>query len=247
MGRTLEALHRLQEIESRLAEFRRTAERRQRQVTAYQKRLAQHDQAIKQKHDQINTLESQAKSLELEVSTRENSTNKHREALAQAKTNKDYAAILTAINTEKADTVKLENQVLLVMTEIEKLREEESKLKEQRQEVVGQLEVVQKKLDDYLKDTKEETTGLQAQRDTAATDVPPKALESFNRVAAKHDGEAMAEIEKLHPKREDYVCGACNMAITLEQINALMSKDEIQTCHNCGWILYLPTSLMAAK
>ncbi len=34
-------------------------------------------------------------------------------------------------------------------------------------------------------------------------------------------------------------CGGCNMKVALEIINALQSRDEIQTCSACGRLLYL--------
>ena len=41
------------------------------------------------------------------------------------------------------------------------------------------------------------------------------------------------------PSCEDYCCGGCNMTITLEVVNLLQSRDDIQHCAVCGRILYL--------
>ena len=49
----------------------------------------------------------------------------------------------------------------------------------------------------------------------------------------------MADVQKPHPKRDEFVCGGCHMTITAEAVNALMTRDELQTCNNCGRILYL--------
>ena len=82
---------------------------------------------------------------------------------------------------------------------------------------------------------------LQARRDECAIDVPPTALAIFNRVAEHHDGQALAPVVKLHPKRDEYVCSGCNMKLTLEVINALRSRDEVQECKVCGRILHIET------
>jgi predicted nucleic acid-binding Zn-ribbon protein len=42
----------------------------------------------------------------------------------------------------------------------------------------------------------------------------------------------------MHPKRDEYLCSGCNMKVTLEVINALQTRDELQTCKVCGRILY---------
>ena len=72
-------------------------------------------------------------------------------------------------------------------------------------------------------------------------------LSTFQRACERHDGEAMAIVERVHPKRSEYVCSGCNMSVTLEIVNALQSRDEIQTCQICSRILYIesPASAMA--
>jgi predicted nucleic acid-binding Zn-ribbon protein len=57
----------------------------------------------------------------------------------------------------------------------------------------------------------------------------------------------MALVERVHPKRVEYVCSGCNMSVTLEIVNALQSRDEVQTCQICSRILYfeVPASAMA--
>jgi predicted nucleic acid-binding Zn-ribbon protein len=62
---------------------------------------------------------------------------------------------------------------------------------------------------------------------------------AFERACERHDGEALALIQKAHPKRAEYTCTGCHMSVTLETINALQTKDEVQLCQHCQRILYL--------
>ena len=87
---------------------------------------------------------------------------------------------------------------------------------------------------------------LEAQREEASEEVPPEALRTFERARDKHDGEAMAMVEQPHPRRAEYICSGCNMSITLETINSLQSRDDVQVCHVCSRILYLDTTAKAA-
>ena len=52
----------------------------------------------------------------------------------------------------------------------------------------------------------------------------------------------MAAVSRLRPKRDDYTCEGCNMGVTLEIVNSLQTRDEIQLCGVCRRILYLETS-----
>ena len=134
------------------------------------------------------------------------------------------------------------------MLALEKLRELES-----FQETVGachqerlaaeqRLETCKQALQEYLNTTTEQRRALQAQRDATAEEVPPSTLGTFLRVAEKHDGEALAEMLRLHPRREEYACGGCHMTVTLDRVSAMRSRDEIQFCGACGRILYLPST-----
>ena len=94
-------------------------------------------------------------------------------------------------------------------------------------------------MQNYLDETQEEREELLGRRREGSEGLPPTALATFTRVAEKHDGEGLAEVIRLHPKREEYACGGCNMTVPLDHVNALAARDEIQYCLVCGRILYL--------
>ena len=148
---------------------------------------------------------------------------------------------LTALNTEKADNSKSENIILRLMEEVERLKVETAKIEAENGTLVEDAVRAEETLRAYDAESKKQRDALQADRVACAEKLPPTALNAFNRVADHHDGEAMAPITKLHPKHDDYICSGCNMKITLEVINALQIRDEIQVCKVCGRIHYLET------
>ena len=87
---------------------------------------------------------------------------------------------------------------------------------------------------------------LSAQREAASEDVSPTARTTFMRVAERHDGEALASVVKLHPKRDEYSCSGCNLMVTLEVVNLLATRDDLQICKACGRILYVAGASHAA-
>jgi predicted nucleic acid-binding Zn-ribbon protein len=66
--------------------------------------------------------------------------------------------------------------------------------------------------------------------------------ETFHRVAERHEGEALAAVEVVNAKRNEYCCGGCNMSVTLQTVLAMRTLDQLQTCGSCGRILYLSAS-----
>jgi predicted nucleic acid-binding Zn-ribbon protein len=239
MGATLDALHRLQTIETQLRSVREQIESKQRSVQAHHRRIATTERQIADIHHQIRQAQSEADRMDLDRKTHEQHIAKLRETLNRTKTNKEYAAILTQLNTDKADAAKTEDAVLTAMTKVDDLKKQESELKvnkEKEQARAAELEKaaaeVQAKLAGSLKD-------LEAQRSAAAAQVSKEALATFERACESHNGEALAVVERVHPKRPDYICSGCNMSLTLETINALQTRDIVVQCQTCSRILYL--------
>jgi len=240
MGRMLAALQQLQSVERQLATVRSRLDARRNAVAAQEKRIAQLQADWKALHDKAMTRRRDADRLELDLKTREEQVAKLRTALNTAKTNKEYAALLTQINTIKADNAKLEDEVLKIMQEVDGIRAQGGKVEESIRAEEKRLEETKQSGDAEVARLSGMMEELKQKRAEAAAAVPGEALAVFDRIAETYGGEAMAIIE-VHGKRapHDYVCGGCFMALTAEHANALRTRDEIRRCDNCGRILYM--------
>jgi len=239
MGATLDALHRLQSIENRLLTVREQIESRRKTVHARQRRIAKLEHEIADIRNTIQQTQASADRFELDRKSRDEHLAKLREALNRTKSNKEYAAILTQLNTEKVDILKIEDSVLAALAKVDEEKKKTAatqitldKEKAQLAEVTQASTEAETRLAAQLKD-------LDDQRAQAASQVAPSVLAIFERACERHDGEAMARLEQVHPKRAEFVCGGCSMSIPLEIINALQSRDDVQQCQSCSRILYL--------
>jgi uncharacterized protein len=239
MGATLDALFRLQKIEHQLRSVRGQIESRNRRVTAQKRRIATLEQQINEQHQSAIRAQSEAGSLELERKTHEAHIAKLREALNQAKSNKDYAAILTQLNTDKADALRLEDRVLSGLTKVDEFKKKSDEIKVQLRKEQARLAELEKDVADHAAQLAGDLQNLEAQREEAAEAVGPENLHSFERACERHDGEGMAVVERVHPRQAEYICTGCHMSVPLERINSLQTKDEVQLCPNCLRILCL--------
>lgn len=238
MGQVMEALHRLQAIERQLAEIRRNRDAKVRRHD-HHKRLARNaEEKLRETQLTYRTRQVRLDAAQLDVNAREESVDKHRQGLNKAKTNKEYAAILAAMNTEKADNAKIETEILQLMEETQALQDQATKIKEGRTKVLHDVARAEETLSAFDAESKSEYESLQAERDKFADGIPPTTLVTFTRVAEHHDGEALAPATRIHPKRDDYICTGCNITLTLEDVNLLRTRDEIHICRVCGRILF---------
>ncbi len=246
MGETLEALHRLQEVELQLAEIRQGRESKQRRVESSNRKIKDSVGKLELCKHRQREKQIRMDALSLEVQVREESVNKHREALNTTKTNKEYSAILAAMNTEKADNAKLESQILEIMEELQSIEAEVKNIGEQQAELQQSIDSAEAALAKYDAKNKEQLDSLLAQREECGEGIAATTLASFARVAQHHDGEAMASVFKTNPKRDEYVCTGCHMKISLEVVNILLTRDTIQSCGYCGRILYIESTHAAS-
>ncbi len=239
MGPMLAALLKLQSIENNMAHVRRRLRSKQNAENAVRTKIDQLTAQQQDLHEQNMRQQSDVDQRELDRASREEDIARLRVALRTARTNKEYSAILTQINTHKADNSKLEDDTLKLMEAVEEVKGESDR-------VAMLIENEQKHLDQVTEANSSEVTKLDAmladlqdKRDQAAAAVAPEAMAAFDRIAGAKDGEAMAPVEVTDAKRGEYICGGCYMSLTAEHYSALLSRDEIRHCDSCGRILYV--------
>lgn len=247
MGSTLSELRRLQEVELQLAAVRRNRDGKARRVEVHKNRVRQIEARIEENRKATRAQQLKIDELTLDVASREDSVDKHRQALNKAKTNKEYAAILTAMNTEKADSSKVETAVLQFMEEMNKIKAEAVALEADREKALAEVAAAEQLLQAFDAQSKAELDRLTAQRSQISAGIEPQAMVTFDRTAQRHDGEAMAPVIKLRAKGDEWACGGCNLKITLEMVNALATRDEVRLCGACGRILYSDLAPSKAK
>lgn len=244
MGPILNGLIKLQSVENRLRAAKAKLSRSRRAVIIQENQVRSLQNALEAKKEELQLTKVQSSRLELELKARDEEVSKLRAALNTAKSNKEYAAVLTQLNTTRADNSKLEGQILELMKAVETDEAECENIRKQIEEQKQQLEQTRKVSDASAVEHEAEIARIQAEWNDAARAIPPEPLKIFKRVAETYDGEAVAQIEEQEGRHAAYSCGGCFMGITAESVNLLMTRDELIRCPNCTRILVLTNSQM---
>ena len=239
MGPVLNGLIKLQSIENRLRAAKNKLARCRRNVIIKENQIRSLTNSYEAKKEEIQLTKVQSDRLKMELKSRDEDIAKLRASLNNAKTNKEYAAVLTQLNTTKADNSKIESQILELMKDIEVDETECENIQKQIEDEKKILDQTRKDAEQSAVKYQEEIEDIQVEWDEQAKTIPKEELEIFNRVAETYDGEALATVEGLEEKSGNYSCGGCFMGITAESVNMLMTKDEIIRCPNCTRILVL--------
>ena len=240
MGPFLTGLVRLQAIELDLTQLRRRMKTRQYAVKSQETKIAQHQSEHDALHAQSTQKRKAYDALALQLKTNEQRIEKLRVDLNAAKTNKEYATLLTEINTQKADSAKTEEEALKILAEADGVKEQAEAVQQLVAAERAKLEEIKASSADEIARLQQMVQDLQSKRDAAAQAVAPDTLVLFDRLAEQYDGEALAVVHVTgRAPRQTYSCGGCYMTLNAEHANALASRDELRQCDNCRRILYL--------
>jgi len=239
MGPVLNGLIQLQSVENRLRAGKAKLTRCRRNVIIQENQIRSLQNALEAKKEEVLLTKVQFDRLELELKSRDETIARLRASLNSAKTNKEYSAVLTQLNTTKADNSKIETQILELLKDIEADEVECEDIQKQIDEQKQQLEQNRIEAATLADKYQAEIDEIQVEWNEVAKTIPEKPLEVFKRVTETYDGQAVTVIEQQEDKKGAYSCGGCFMGITAECVNLLMTKDDIIRCPNCTRILVL--------
>jgi predicted nucleic acid-binding Zn-ribbon protein len=243
MGPTNIALVKLLRADAALREATERYDAANKTVKSQELRLADLNEKLKLAQSNHREHQSKAANLELDVKTRDERIERLRTQQQVASNNKEYQAFLTEINTEKVDKGKAEDEQLKEMEQVEKFATEIKALQNSIEEETKKHQTTKEQLGGKLSELQAQVDQLRPIRDAATAAVPPKALEVFERLADRYEGEAISPISRPKPRREEYVCTACNMALVVDLYNRLHTRDEVVYCPSCRRMLYIPDDL----
>lgn len=165
--------------------------------------------------------------------------NELRERLNNAKTNKEYKALLVEVNTFKERKAAIEEGALGQLEQVEQLKALLAELETAKTEREKVRKVAKAQRKERETEIKGKLAELQEQRTELVADVPAEALRAYDELVRQREDEAMAPIEIMDKKRHEFNCGSCMMSLPIEAMSALLSHGGLTTCTACGCILFV--------
>jgi uncharacterized protein len=231
-----------------------------RQLAGLQSRLKSAERFLQDQTSQIDTVESRRQSLEKQHKQTRATIADHegemarideviatkREQMNTTRTNKEYKALLTEVNTLKAERDKAESSALELMSKADELGAQLADLDKVRGDRGKVRQVAADDRDKKAAEIKDRLAELEAERKKLAAEVPASAMSAYEELVRQKDEDAMAPLEEQDRKRHEFTCGACMMAVPVETVSALMSHGSLTRCSSCGCILFLEASLAEA-
>ncbi len=222
----------LQQIDSEIYKLKREKEAKPEEIKSIDAAFESKKQALAALEKTYLDLQKQKKDKEIELGSKEEAAKKLQGQLFQLKTNKEYQAMLQQIADVKADISMIEEKILIIMEQMDKVKadtdSEKQKLQVEEKIYNGQKNAIQariKEIDDRL-------AVLEGQRQQAIPNIDPKIFVQYERILANRDGLAIV-------LAKNNSCQGCNMFVPPQVINLIKMYEHIITCETCNRILYI--------
>lgn len=222
----------LQTIDSEIYTLKNEKELKPKEIEALEASFAEKKKHLAALEESLLNLQKQRKDKELELASKEENIKKLQIQLYQLKTNKEYQAMLQQMEGEKANASVIEDRVLGLFDQVDKIKNDVAQEKQRLQEEERACEGEKKNIQDRIKEIEDRLAQLEAQRKQIIPNIEPKMLTQYERILHNREGLAIVTVK-------DNSCGGCNMYVPPQVINLIRMYERIITCEVCNRILYI--------
>jgi len=224
----------LQQVDLDIAVLEKKLAGVQDQLDGFALQLSTMQDQIEDHQSQLGELQKQYRQDESEVRSIDDTIAKTQAKLNSVKTNKEYQAMLKAIEDLEHKKSDLEDQMLGALEIIEATESKSLSLNADFDDL--KQEVEEKKTEIYQKadEQREEMNGLQQHREVTWNQLPQKLQAIYQRVSRQGKGIGVAAVA-------DALCQVCRVNIPSQLFIDVMRMKTMMQCPNCQRIMYPST------
>ncbi|MDR3181875.1 MAG: hypothetical protein LBT89_02980 [Planctomycetaceae bacterium] len=177
---------------------------------------------------------AESKQKEQEVAAHDQSIEKRRTQLAEAKTNKDYQALQIQIEAALRSRSDLDDTALEAIDRAEKFAENVPPAENEVKKAEELYEATKKKFQADKPALESEIAELTKQLHAIEAKLPREFREIYDRLVRTNGGnEALAIVAN------NKYCGGCNLQVPINSLAQIVAKKPI-VCSSCARLLYIP-------
>lgn len=184
----------------------------------------------------LSASRSEHRRVELDLATYEENHEKLKADLMRVRNQKEYQTMLREIDAAQKGISAFETEALQYMEKIEALEKELAERAPEFAKHRAEVDETIAGLEREAGEIEQQIAELRQTRETLSSDVSPRLLGVYNRVAQTRKGRAMSEARG--EKGGTGKCTACNMSLRPQIFSDIRKGDELIVCDNCSRILF---------
>ncbi len=199
------------------------------EIAQLERQINVREEELKNSEARIQELKKNYKLKELEIADNETKIEKLNTQTFAVKTNEEYRAILNEVEYLKKCNREIEDAMISIMEEEEKLKTSINQIRNEIQDFIARNRAKIAELEQESESMKEKKAEARINFDNNFAKLPNDVKELYLRIA-KSRGKAVCLIS-------DNTCKGCYANLTHQFLNELKKRNRILVCDNCGRIL----------
>ncbi len=175
-------------------------------------------------------LESEKKAKEAEIQQTSEMIKRWDTRLKEAKSGREYQAFMREINGAKRDISEIENAVLKIMEELEKIDKTRKEEKQRIDEIGQRLQQTADQSKARISVLAHQIQELELQKNSIAKGISPSMLSMYEQIK-KQRQTAIVGVKKS-------ICQGCHVNIPPQLFNEVIMNNKIILCPHCQRILF---------
>jgi predicted nucleic acid-binding Zn-ribbon protein len=151
--------------------------------------------------------------------------------MTEVKTNKEYQALLSEIETFKEAGGRIEEEILLVMDEIDELKKQLSRREKEIAVTLEKVEAEKREIQAKMEQDEVVWKEKSARKEVLSKKVESKLFKLYNMLREKRQGIGMVSIK-------NETCQGCFVNVPPQLFIEVQKNNAINRCPNCNRILY---------
>ena len=231
MREQLALLWELQKIDLDLRTIKGDRDRTPKELKKLDEKLSIEKERIQKERERVESLEKERRKKELDLGSKQEKIKKEEARMFEVKTNKEYQALLTEIETIKESIGRDEEGILQILDEIDELKKNLAKREKE-------MAAAQEKVESERKAIEEKMAHGDA--------VWKKQMERREVIAKQLEGNLVKLYDTLKEKRQGLgvvsakaeTCQGCFVNIPPQMFIEVQKNNALIRCPNCNRILY---------
>jgi uncharacterized protein len=227
----LDLLWELQRIDLELRGIKTSQEGYPKEIKRLDERQKAEKEKIQKEREKVELLEKERRHKEGQLTLEQEKVKKTEGRMSEVKTNKEYQAILTEIDTMKGAHNREEEEILQLLDEIDELKKSLSKREKEIASILTKIEGEKKTLQEKM--TRDEAI---LKRQIERREIVAKQLESnlyklYNTLKEKRQGVGVVSARQE-------TCQGCYVNVPPQMFIEVQKNNAVIRCPNCNRILY---------
>ncbi|MDH5608990.1 MAG: C4-type zinc ribbon domain-containing protein [Cyclobacteriaceae bacterium] len=231
VAKKLEALVKLQSIDSELDELKKIRGALPDEVMDLEDELAGYQTRIDKQHQELEEIEENINANKAAIKDAEKLIKKYGEQQMNVRNNREYDAITKEIELQELEIQILEKRIKEAYVRIEEknvaIEGTKNVLEERKKDLTSKKD----ELESILKESEEDERKLEKSRESAKKNVEERLLKSYDKIRLNmRNGLAVVSVMRD-------ACGGCFNIVPPQKQAEIREKKKIMICEHCGRVM----------